>query len=224
MASLLSKLRMRSFHDPTAILTALPVSIVVVVGAGLSLRSHSLLRKDRELVVHSYQVLNASDEVLLHMEDAETGQRGFIITGNVAFLSPYEAALNVTVPEQMGRLGRLIDDRTSQRKRVTELRALTTEKFQELSTTIAIRKERGFEAAQTVVSQQAGKKAMDSIRIVTRDIQASEAQLLSERTTEVQKDERRIVAIAIATTFLSTLFRIGIAVWRRRVRAVREIG
>ena len=135
---------MKSFHDPTAKLTALPVSIVVVVGAGLSLRSHSLLRRDRELVVHSYQVLNASDEVLLRMEDAETGQRGFIITGNAEFLSPYEAALNVTVSEQMGRLGILIDDRPSQRKRVTELRELTSGKFQELSTTTTVREERGF--------------------------------------------------------------------------------
>ena len=172
MTNVLSKLRMKSFHDPTAILTALTVSIVVVVvvGAGLSLQSHSLLRRDRELLVPSYQVLNASEEVLLRMEDAETGQRGFIITGSAEFLSPYEAALNVTVPEQMRLLGMLIDDRPSQRKRVTELRELTSEKFQELSTTIVIRKERGFEAAQTIISQQAGKKAMDSIRSVTRDI------------------------------------------------------
>lgn len=98
------------------------------------------------------------------MEDAETGQRGFIITGNEEFLSPYQAALNITVPEQMELLGSLLDDRPSQRKRVTELRELTSEKFQELSTTMAIRREQGFEAAQTVISQQAGKKGMDAIR------------------------------------------------------------
>lgn len=52
----------------------------------LSLRSHSLLSRDRDLVVHSYQVMSATDQLLLRMEDAETAQRGFVITGDPAFL------------------------------------------------------------------------------------------------------------------------------------------
>lgn len=75
--------RKRLSQDGTGWLTALPLSVVVVIGALLSIRSHYLLRHDRELVDHSFEVIRAADQVLIGSLDAETGQRGFVITADL---------------------------------------------------------------------------------------------------------------------------------------------
>lgn len=60
---------------------------------------------------------------------------------------------------------------------------------------------------------------MDSIRSVVDDAQGNERELLKDRAAQVPSDERRIVGIAVATTFLSTLLRIAIVMWRRHYRS-----
>jgi hypothetical protein len=59
--------------DRAGWVSAIPLSLVVVVGALLSICSHFLLRHDRELVVHSFEVIRAADDVLIGSLDAETG-------------------------------------------------------------------------------------------------------------------------------------------------------
>ena len=58
---------------------------------------------------------------------------------------------------------------------------------------------------------------MDDIRRETREIENTEQQLLGTRSREVQRDERRIIAVALGTTLFSTLFRLGIAMGRQRL-------
>jgi hypothetical protein len=60
--------------DRAGWVSAIPLSLVVVVGGLLSLRSHLSLRHDRELVVHSFEVIRASDQVLIGSLDAQTGK------------------------------------------------------------------------------------------------------------------------------------------------------
>jgi CHASE3 domain sensor protein len=54
----------------------------MLCGGYLSYRYNILLRENRDLVVHTYQVINAINGLLIRLEDAETGQRGYIITGD----------------------------------------------------------------------------------------------------------------------------------------------
>jgi methyl-accepting chemotaxis protein len=56
----------------------------MLCGGYLSYRYNILLRENRDLVVHTYQVINAIDGLLIRLEDAETGQRGYIITGDAS--------------------------------------------------------------------------------------------------------------------------------------------
>jgi len=195
----------------------IPISIVIVVGTLLSLRSHYLLRHDRELVMHSFEVMRAADQVLIGALDAETGQRGFLITANPDFLVPYQQATLNAIPGALMQLMSLAGDNSAQLKRIYALNELTDTKLAELKLTVDTRKTQGLAAAQSLVVERNGKEAMDSIRTVTREIQDSELKLLTARSAEVRHDEQRIIAIIILTTLLSTVLRIAIAAWRQRV-------
>ena len=213
----LSALHLHRFYDPIALVSSIPISLVVLIGAALSLRSHSVLRQDRDLVIHTYQVIGATTRALIAIEDAETGQRGFIITGNDAFLEPYKTASIQTIPKEIFLLRHLVADNNLQLRRVGELERLLRGKVQEMSSTLTIYRSQGFEPARSVVASRAGKNLMDRIRGVTNEVEAAEQQLLNQRSAEVKQDEHRIVAIAIVTTVLSTLLRILIALGRQRL-------
>jgi CHASE3 domain sensor protein len=205
-----------SARDSVGWAATIPLSIVVVVGTLLSLRSHYLLRHDRVLVVHSFEVMRAADQVLIGGLDAETGQRGFVITGNGDFLVPYEQATLTKIPDALAHIMSLAANNSQQLERINALKELTDTKLAELKLTIDTRKEKGLAASQLLVAERNGKEVMDRIRTVTRGIQDSEEQLLTARLDEVRHDEQRIIVIVILTTILSTLLRIAITAWRRR--------
>jgi methyl-accepting chemotaxis protein len=203
-------------RDRAGWVSALPLSLVVVVGALLSLRSHYLLRHDRELVVHSFEVIRAADQVLIGSLDAETGQRGFVITGEQAFLAPYEHAANEAIPAALAQLKNLVGDNAQQLALIQTLKQITEPKLEEMKLTVATRRLQGFAAAQSLVAERTGKDAMDRIRAVTQQIEYSEQQLLTARSTEVWHDEQRIIVIITLTTVFSTLLRVVIATLRQR--------
>jgi CHASE3 domain sensor protein len=196
--------------DRAGWVSAIPLSLVVVVGALLSIRSHYLPRHDRALVIHSFEVLRAADDVL-----AETGQRGFVITGNPEFLGPYAQA-TAAIPAALQRLMSLVGDNVQQFALINAQKEVADRKLEELGLTVATRQSQGFSAAQSLVARRTGKDAMDRIRALTRQIKQSEEQLLAARSTEVHHDEQRIIVIIIVTTLLSTLLRFALAAWRQR--------
>ena len=115
------------------------------------------------------------------MQDLETGQRGYVLTGKEEYLEPYQAGL-LTIDPSILRVLSLTSDNLNQQRRLTELRPLLTEKTDELSRTINLRRNVGFDAAQSVVMDDTGKLAMDQIRVVIGEMVAEEQRLLVERT------------------------------------------
>jgi CHASE3 domain sensor protein len=217
LETMLRSLKVEYFYDPIAIISAIPVTIVVIVGFFLSYRSHAILRQNRDLVVHTYQAIGAANDALLAAEDAETGQRGFIITGDEEFLDPYRQAAGQTIPERLNVLENLLDDDPTQLSRAKQLRELLRRKFEELALTIQARQSKGFDASRSMVADQSGKRLMDQIRTLTAEMEESERKLLTRRTEEVGRSERRIILVALFTAFLSIIVRFVMAVWRQRL-------
>jgi methyl-accepting chemotaxis protein len=81
--------------------------------AGLSYRSLLRNAEDRRWVVHTYQVLGQLDGILQGMTDAETGERGYILTGEDSYLGPYQRGLN-EVRESTGEVRKLTADNLKQ--------------------------------------------------------------------------------------------------------------
>ena len=98
------------------------------------------------------------------VKDAETGQRGFLLTGEARYLAPYGQALT-ELPHTLDNLSRATAvRRPDQVERLERLRPLIKEKLDELGTTIAVRRSQGPEAALAIVRTDRGRQLMEQIR------------------------------------------------------------
>ena len=142
-------------------------------------------------------VLREETEVFLSLlKDAETGQRGFVITGDRQYLAPYDAAKS-SVGRQLERLGGLTGEMPDQHARVAALETLVRRKLDELRDTITAREGAGFGAAARIVATGQGKYVMDEIRGVIDEMQAEEAGLLVERRALAAREARLTTATTL---------------------------
>ena len=118
-------------------------------------------REDVEWIAHSKDVISALNRLLEHVEDAETGQRGFLLTGKDEYLDEYRSGLQGTTAD-LAHLRELNGGR--QTADAESLEREVAAKFSELATTIDLRRREGLEAAQKMVMTDRGKNYMDRIR------------------------------------------------------------
>src|SRR5207253_2347950 len=148
-------------------------------------------------VQHTFLVRAEADAVLSLLKDAETGQRGFLITGAPTYLEPYETAL-ASLPSRVERLRQLTADNATQQANLTTLDSLIQRKASELRETVAVRQDEGFEAVSRRVDTDEGKRIMDSARVVIATIDAEEDSLLAERQAREDQQAHRAVVWSIA--------------------------
>src|SRR5262249_55104550 len=114
-------------------------------------------------VARTQEIRAELSRTLSALQDAETGQRGFLLTGDLHYLAPYRTVRR-TIPEHIARLDVLTSGDAEQRGLVVELRAAAAGKLGELRDTIAVFRRSGFRAAQRAVKTGRGKEAMDRVR------------------------------------------------------------
>jgi CHASE3 domain sensor protein len=207
--------------SPLAI-RALPVVIVVMIGGYLSFRYNMILKDNRDLVIHTHQVISAVERVFSLIQDAETGQRGYVITGDEKYLDPYANALRA-IPEELREVRVLVPDRLDQQDRLSALEAVLQNKLNELNDTIALRRNEGFDAARSAIVRAEGKASMDRIRLLVTQMIAVEKVLLADRTSKVERDERRIlwVALSLAAASIASRIIVAFAIRRHAARRLR---
>ena len=157
----------------------LSVVILLVVGA-VTFRTTDMLIENDHRVTHTHQVLEGLAHVVSMMKDAETGQRGYLLTGDDAYLEPYRAAVGV-VRSTMEDVRALTSDNARQQRRAAEAFPLIDSKLAELKKTVELRRTQGAEAAMKEVLTGSGKQEMDELRGVLAEMDAEERQLLQER-------------------------------------------
>jgi CHASE3 domain sensor protein len=184
-----------------------PLALVVVVGGYLSYRYNMILKDNRDLVVHTHEVISSVEHAFSDIKDAETGQRGFVITGDGRYLEPYERAVE-TCPESLRKVGQLIVDRSDQLDRLGDLEMAFDDKLDELKTTILARRDRGFDTARKAIVQADGKATMDRIRAIVAQMISTEQELLADRTDRVARDERNVLLIELLAAAASMVTRI----------------
>lgn len=194
----------------SALLRTLPFLAVIVLAAVLSFAYHELLRRQRDMVEHTYRVLTALETASSRIIDAETGQRGFVITGDSAYLAPYGRAVE-EIPASLRELRALIADNPRQLRREQALTGLLDGKMKELQETIEAGKSRGLAVAREVVMRDRGRLLMDQTRAVIAEMRAAETDLLQRRSADARATERRLLAVTIFCTLLSLAARIAIA-------------
>ncbi len=138
--------------------------------------------KDRQQwVTQSYQVLNAVGALLSNLQDAETGQRGYLLTGDESYREPFESAAG---REQSIRLtlGQLVGGNPAQQVNLVNLDRLMNSKFAELRKTMELRQSQGPVAALAVVRDGEGQRLMNECRAILGAMEEQDRELLAKRT------------------------------------------
>jgi PAS domain S-box-containing protein len=129
-------------------------------------------RAQQVLIEHSFRTREQVQRVFSLMQDAETGQRGYVITGQADFLEPYSRAVT-QIDLELVRLEVLAAEIPDQRPALLELRRHTHQKLREMGTVITIRDREGAAAAFARVAEGRGKTQMDVIRTLIEQLRTA---------------------------------------------------
>lgn len=197
------------------------ILLVFVLSGFVSYRNTHTLNQDSRQVTHTHEVLWALSDLLSLIKDAETGQRGYLITGDDRYLEPYATALS-HIDQQVSEIERLIRDNPDQQSRIPALKEQIRTKLGELSETVNLRSTQGFEAAKAVVVTDRGKAAMAAIRNLFDTMQKEERVHRSRRLAEMDNAYEVAVGSGILTAALGVLLIIAIAYLLRRAMITRQ--
>src|SRR6202453_4210096 len=159
------------------------------------------LNADGALVVHSGETLTALEDVLSTVKDAETGQRGYLLTNNESYLQPYSAAAQEIGP-RLDALKRLTMDNPAQQDRLATLKQHIDAKLAELKQTIGLRQTQGQAGALAVVQTDRGKRDMDAIRDEVSAMESEEINLRAKRLAEMADAYWRAIVSGIVSSLL----------------------
>jgi len=169
----------------------LGLAVFTMIGI-VSYRSADQLISTAREEKHSYQVLGELEEILSLMKDAETGQRGYLLTGENPYLDPYIQA-RTAIQARIEELRRLVKDNPSQQSYLQTLEVLVAQKLAELDNTIRLKQTKGTDAALKVVLTNQGKRLMDQMRDLVFRMKASERDLLQTRSQAAETSARHII-------------------------------
>ena len=156
------------------------------------------IQHDVSWVTHTHEVLLSTKSIMSYMKDAETGQRGYVITGNPDYLEPYRAALT-KIPQAVNDLEKRTSDNAQQQQRIDEIREKISQKIERLDSTISLRRNQDVEGAMAAVGSGEGKELMDDLRNLTSAIEQTEAALRQQRLQALDNTYK----VAIITGFLT---------------------
>jgi len=190
--------------DRTLAAAAALALILLAINAALTWANMRAVRDALEGVGHSRQVLLGLSDTLSAVADAETGQRGYLITGNFGYLDPYIAARR-TLAAGLDKLEQLTRDNPAQSARVREIRQLAWARMNRLDQGIRVRQEQGFDAARDTIASGLGRQEMDALREAVARTTFEEGAVLGERERLAERSYR----IAVGTGLVSALAALG---------------
>jgi PAS domain S-box-containing protein len=168
------------------------VVVLVLVGA-LTVRNWQAFGRNTTLLRGTRLVLTANESLLAHTRDAETSQRGYLLTGETSYLAPYNAAIQL-IPGEIRKLEELTAGFPSQHARAELLGQLIREKLEELAETISAVHGGDLSPALTMVRTDRGNHIMDRLRQVSAELAKSEMSrrdaLMLQRDLITQMDRR----------------------------------
>ncbi len=163
-----------------------------------------------EWVSHTHEVLAKLEAALSSLEDAETGQRGYLLTGEPAYLEPYRDAVS-RFPVQLAELRQLTLDNPAQTARLLRVEQLAGERLTILRRAIDVfeaepDRARALSAARRSGLSGEGKRVMDTLRDEVAQMQRAERELLQERAATSRAGART----ALATTLVALALGLGL--------------
>ena len=152
--------------------------------------------------------------------NAETAQRGFVVTGNERFLEPYYSAVNGIPATQAALRTEMTSD--AEIARAEKIEQATAAKLRTVTETINLRRERGFDAAAALIASGLGKQQMDVLRQLIGNELAVFAQRRSQLSDQLRATSNSAATASLVATLTNILFLGGMLLAGQRVLRQRN--
>jgi signal transduction histidine kinase len=177
----------------------LAAAFALVLVAGIAAIYMALRSAEADkLVTRSYMIRQVATRLLSTLQDAETGQRGYLLTNDESYLAPYNDAVS-EYHQIYATLGELTADDPPQAGRVAELAPLVDRRFDILQQTIALNRSGDVQGARDIIKAGAGKQVMDNIRTTIAALSDSERDTLLVRQGDAAKARAWLLGLVIGS-------------------------
>jgi hypothetical protein len=171
----------------TKVAVAFTLAILIIGGVGVySYLGIQGQESTNRSVVHTHEVLENLEHLVKVLVDAETGERGFILTGEESYLEPFNASLE-KIPKDLDTITALTADNPAQQQDIAQLKKRSRDMLDLLQETIALRRSGGLDAVLPVIRSGRSKTIMDDIRVLVDRMESRERQLLDQRDREARQ-------------------------------------
>jgi signal transduction histidine kinase len=153
---------------------------VVLLNSVMAVRALATLDSSQFWVEHTWQVINQVERIMGSAKDAETGVRGFLVTGDPIYLEPYDHG-SAELPAELDAFASLTHDNPTQIRKLSEMRAVVAERLNLLQQDIALRRANENDEVHALVLSGTGKAQMDHLRRIADEEEAEEHRLLELR-------------------------------------------
>jgi signal transduction histidine kinase/CHASE3 domain sensor protein/ActR/RegA family two-component response regulator len=191
--------------------------VLLAVGA-LTWARFTEIRDARGWVRHTYEVIGTIDDLTLTLDQAESGERGYLLTGNESYVAPYQRALDRAGLLQ-GDLQRLTADNPRQQERLQHLGPLLQRQLATLAEGIQLRRDVGMDAAVQRLQSGGGQQPMADLTGILNEMSSEERALLELRTQQANLTEtitRWVAATGAALAILMVFLAIRMLQRARR--------
>src|SRR6185437_1936470 len=160
--------------------------------------------------IEARALVDSIDRLVVSLTDAESGERGFLLTGDDAYLGTYNQAIQ-KVPDELSAASRLLSIRPGQSASGARLKTLTADKLTELRENIQRRRESGQAPPLSIILGGRGKESEDDIRLIADQIRRTEVSSQAKASAEGQAASGTALLATIAgTVVLLFLFAFGL--------------
>jgi CHASE3 domain sensor protein len=192
------------FMIPAFIFAGIPLIFIAAIVVFQLAKNVPDARSARANTVLSFETIRAANAIDAAVQDAERGQRGFLITGQEVYLDPYTKAKE-RLPQLMVELQQATVASADQLPRLLELQADITANMNELATTITATRQQGYEAAKAIVNTDAGRLSMEAISADLQSIRDAASARLNARLQRAAATEERMMLTFVVVSIIAAI-------------------
>ena len=179
-------------------------NVALIVAAMLSYMAKTSLKRDSSWVYHTHEVLVRLIAFKAAITEIETGERGYLATGDKEFLASVDEA-EASVWQLHEELLRLTLDNASQQKKLKDLHALTVQKLHFANAIIDLRTSGNDAEAQRLVATKQGKRLMDNVFALVTTLTKNETALRQQRLQKAEVTDHRTSLLILLSFALAAV-------------------
>lgn len=180
------------------------VAVIFFIG-GITFKHITVLKKSSDFVTNSHAVNTELERLISYMKDAETGQRGYLLTKDTAFLRPYNNSKEL-IKNSFNELSKLTQNSRTQQANLKKLLFYINKKQNYLSKNIYITQQKNYSKQQLSTNLVTGRETMDSIRKKIDEMMLTQKILLNSR----QQDYDSTMSYTPLLIYLTLIVTLGL--------------